>query len=94
MCAPTGSLRPGPATLLGEKVSVVSTGIGGPSAAIAMEELANLGAHTFVRVGTCGGIDLDVQQRRRGGGHRRGAHGGDQPGVRPHRVPRCALTSR
>ena len=47
--------------LLGEKVSVVSTGIGGPSASIAMEELANLGAHTFIRVGTCGGIDLDVQ---------------------------------
>ena len=47
-------------TLLGEKVSVVSTGIGGPSAAIAMEELANLGADTFVRVGTCGGIKLEV----------------------------------
>lgn len=48
-------------TLLGEKVSVVSTGIGGPSAAIAMEELCNLGVHTFVRVGTCGGIKLEVQ---------------------------------
>ena len=48
-------------TLLGEKVSVCSTGIGGPSAAIAMEELANLGVHTFVRVGTCGGIDLKVR---------------------------------
>ncbi len=48
-------------TLLGERVSVVSTGIGGPSAAIAMEELANLGAHTFVRVGTCGGIALPVR---------------------------------
>ena len=47
-------------TLLGEKVSVVSTGIGGHSASIAMEELVNLGAHTFVRVGTCGGIKLDV----------------------------------
>lgn len=46
--------------LLGEKVSVVSTGIGGPSASIAMEELANIGADTFVRVGTCGGIQLDV----------------------------------
>ncbi len=48
-------------TLLGEKVSVVSTGIGGPSAAIAMEELCNLDCHTFVRVGTCGGIKLEVQ---------------------------------
>lgn len=47
-------------TLLGEKVSVVSTGIGGASASIAMEELANIGVDTFVRVGTCGGIQLDV----------------------------------
>ncbi|HBI64279.1 MAG TPA: uridine phosphorylase, partial [Clostridiales bacterium] len=39
----------------GEPVSVVSTGIGGPSAAIAMEELAQLGVTTFIRVGTCGG---------------------------------------
>ena len=48
-------------TLFGEKVSVCSTGIGGPSAAIAIEELHAIGADTFVRVGTCGGIDLDVQ---------------------------------
>ena len=47
-------------TLLGEKVSVCSTGIGGPSASIAMEELVAIGADTFVRVGTCGGIHLDV----------------------------------
>lgn len=38
------------------KVSVVSTGIGGPSAAIAMEELVKCGCHTFIRVGTSGGI--------------------------------------
>ncbi len=48
-------------SLLGEKVTVCSTGIGGPSAAIAMEELTAIGADTFVRVGTCGGIDLDVR---------------------------------
>lgn len=48
-------------TLLGERVSVTSTGIGGPSAAIAMEELAAIGADTFVRVGTCGGIDRKVK---------------------------------
>ena len=48
-------------TLLGQKVSVCSTGIGGPSASIAMEELHNIGADTFIRVGTCGGIDLDVR---------------------------------
>lgn len=48
-------------TLCGTPVSVTSTGIGGPSAAIAMEELAALGAHTFIRVGTCGGIAQKVQ---------------------------------
>lgn len=48
-------------TLLGEKVSVCSTGIGGPSAVIAMEELTAIGADTFLRVGTCGGINLKVQ---------------------------------
>ena len=47
-------------TLLGEKVSVCSTGIGGPSASIAMEELVAIGADTFIRVGTCGGIDMNV----------------------------------
>ncbi len=45
----------------GKTVSAVSTGIGGPSAAIAMEELAELGAHTFLRVGTCGGIARSVR---------------------------------
>ena len=44
----------------GVKVSVTSTGIGGPSASIAMEELTRCGAHTFVRVGTCGGMQLPV----------------------------------
>lgn len=47
--------------LKGEKVSVTSTGIGGPSASIAMEELVRCGAETFIRVGTCGGIDLNVK---------------------------------
>ncbi|MCX4268793.1 MAG: uridine phosphorylase [Lachnospiraceae bacterium] len=45
----------------GEKVSVTSTGIGGPSASIALEELVLCGADTFIRVGTCGGIELDVK---------------------------------
>lgn len=47
--------------LCGEKVSVTSTGIGGPSAAIAMEELYRCGADTFVRIGTCGGIQPEVK---------------------------------
>ena len=46
--------------LEGEKVSVTSTGIGGPSAAIAMEELFLSGTDTFIRVGTCGGIAIPV----------------------------------
>lgn len=44
----------------GVKVSAVSTGIGGPSSAIAVEELIKCGAHTFIRVGTSGGIKMDV----------------------------------
>ncbi|MEJ5200737.1 MAG: uridine phosphorylase [Anaerolineales bacterium] len=48
-CTWTGSL-------LGEKVSVTSTGIGCPSTAIAVEELMMIGADTFIRVGTAGGI--------------------------------------
>lgn len=43
-----------------KKVSAVSTGIGGPSAVIALEELCELGAHTFIRAGTCGGISAAV----------------------------------
>lgn len=45
----------------GVKVSVTSTGIGGPSAAIAMEELARCGVDTFIRIGTCGGIQPEVK---------------------------------
>lgn len=45
----------------GVKVSVTSTGIGGPSASIALEELVALGAHTFIRVGTCGGMQTEVK---------------------------------
>lgn len=48
-------------TLAGELVTVCSTGIGGPSTAIAVEELYACGAHTFIRIGTCGGIDTRVR---------------------------------
>lgn len=47
-------------TLDGVPVSVCSTGIGGPSAAIALEELVHCGADTFIRVGTSGGMQPDV----------------------------------
>lgn len=48
-------------TLDGVKVSVTSTGIGGPSTAIAIEELRKIGADTFLRIGTCGGINEKVE---------------------------------
>lgn len=44
----------------GVKVCVTSTGIGGPSAVIAMEELIHCGADTFIRVGTSGGMQPQV----------------------------------
>jgi len=47
--------------LAGENVIVMSTGMGGPSTAIGVEELFLTGVRTFVRVGTTGGIALDVK---------------------------------
>ncbi|MFC6835592.1 nucleoside phosphorylase [Halomarina ordinaria] len=44
----------------GTPVSVTSTGIGSPSAAIAVEELAEVGVDTFLRVGSCGAIQPDI----------------------------------
>jgi uridine phosphorylase len=44
-----------------EKVVAVSTGIGGPAAAIAIEELARLGVQVMIRVGTCGAIAPEVK---------------------------------
>lgn len=46
--------------LYGEKVLVMSTGMGGPSTAIGVEELYRTGVDTFIRVGTCGGMQPDV----------------------------------
>ena len=51
-------------TVNGVRLSVTSTGIGGPSAAIALEELTNCGADTFIRVGTCGGMQEEVLSGR------------------------------
>ena len=47
--------------LCGEKVLCVSTGIGGPSAAICIEELYQLGVTNFIRVGTSGGMQMNVK---------------------------------
>ncbi|WP_234495505.1 uridine phosphorylase [Vibrio maritimus] len=48
------------AKLDGKPVVVCSTGIGGPSTSIAVEELAQLGVRTFLRVGTTGAIQSHV----------------------------------
>ncbi|MGI6265220.1 MAG: nucleoside phosphorylase [Acutalibacteraceae bacterium] len=46
--------------LAGERVIVMSHGIGGPSMAICIEELARCGVHTVIRIGTCGGMQPSV----------------------------------
>ena len=52
-------------TMTGEvndvQISASSTGIGSPSASIAVEELASVGAETFIRVGSCGAIQPEVE---------------------------------
>jgi len=48
-------------TVGGIPISVTSTGIGCPSTAIAVEELSAIGATTFIRVGTAGGMQPEVK---------------------------------
>ena len=48
-------------TVDGVKVSAMSSGMGGPSVAIGVEELHELGVHTLLRVGTCGALQRDVK---------------------------------
>ncbi len=50
----------GPANADGEPLTIQSTGIGGPSAAIVLAELIAIGARRFVRVGTCGALRADL----------------------------------
>src|SRR6185312_9181359 len=70
-------------TLLGEKVSVTSTGIGAPSTAIAVEELAAIGADTLIRVGTAGATQNYLRN-----GALVIAHGAVRDeGTTPHYVP-------
>lgn len=45
----------------GIKVIATSTGIGGPSAAIAIEELKSIGVETFIRIGSCGALQENVK---------------------------------
>jgi uridine phosphorylase len=46
----------------GRQLSIQSTGMGGPSAAIVLQELAELGVRRAIRVGTCGALDTDLAQ--------------------------------
>ena len=48
-------------SLDGVAVSAMSTGMGGPSVAIGVEELSELGVHTFLRVGTCGAAQPQIK---------------------------------
>src|SRR5258708_25780230 len=48
-------------SLDGVPVSAISSGMGGPSVAIGVEELAELGVHTFLRVGTCGAAQPEIK---------------------------------
>ena len=48
-------------SLDGVPVSTISSGMGGPSVAIAVEELNELGVHTFLRVGTCGAAQPEIK---------------------------------
>lgn len=48
-------------TINGEYVLVISTGMGGPSTAICVEELAMIGITHLIRIGTSGGMDIDVK---------------------------------
>ena len=67
----TANTPPIPAACWGRKVSVISTGIGCPSTAIAVEEAIEAGADTMIRVGTSGSMQPRYPHRRPGGDHRR-----------------------
>ncbi len=45
----------------GESLTIQSTGMGGPSAAIVITELASLGAQRLIRIGTCGALDPTLE---------------------------------
>ena len=80
-------------TLLGEKVTITSTGMGCPSAAIAVEELIECGADTFIRVGTAGRINEQSQNEAMIGGIITGAvrdEGTTKPGNSRPKCRRCS----
>ena len=72
-------------TLNGVKVSVTSTGMGCPSAAIAVEELIKCGADTFIRVGTAGRVCDKAYDETLDGGINNAAVRGE--GTTIHHIP-------
>ena len=70
-------------TFRGRPVSVQATGMGCPSAAIVIEELAMLGVKRMLRIGTCGGLQPDLAPRRPDRRDLGGAGGLDRPAHHP-----------
>ena len=70
----------------GAPLTIQSTGMGGPSAAIVAEELVGLGARRLVRVGTCGLLDGRARARLAARGRRGAVRGRDEPGARRRRA--------
>ena len=72
----------------GEPLTIQSTGMGGPSAAIVAEELIGLGARRLVRVGTCGLLEGRRELGDAARGRRGAVRGRDEPGARRRRARR------
>ncbi len=73
----------------GEPLTIQSTGMGGPTTAIVVEELIQLGARRLVRVGTCGAIADGLELGQHPARRRRARRGRHEPGAR-RRAARCA----
>ena len=89
----------------GEPLTIQATGMGGPSAAIVVEELIALGARTLIRIGTCGALVDRARARRRSSRSRRrwapdgtsralGADGRVEPDAEPDRGARRGAGAR
>ena len=77
-------------TAAGAELTVQATGMGGPSAAIVLADLAELGVRRAIRVGTCAA--LDPTWRRRAAGDRRGARPGGTAASASEPARRCSPT--
>ena len=90
----SASTAPGSPTSAATPVLVTSTGIGGPSASIAIDELAQLGVRTFLRVGTTGAIQEDIDIGTVVDHHGRRAPRRRVHALRADRVPRRGASGR